>query len=341
MAVSTGGVGEHCYGWAGPDPPDHRDLLYSSPPGASATPRPRKASLRAFEPPVWDQSRSNSCVPHAALAAFVVELRRQGLPAFDPSRLFTYFAARDLEGTTGQDNGTFIRDVVKALAQFGACPSSLWPFDLDRLFDRPEDACYREALKNQVLQYQSVPQTRDGIEQAIADGFGVIYGFAVCESFESAEVANTGMVPIPEPGESVRGWHGVMLDAYDLDDGLYDGRNSWSKNWGLGGYYRKHISHVLDPNQCNSFWTLRLVEDGSKPEPPPDPNTVLIPYGGDWPEPLDPSKVYRMAPGNWGTMVFTDEGGTPEKPIRIGAQIPGTVKADFEFLGNSCVLWIP
>lgn len=57
---------------------------------------------------------------HGVNAAYAFERARQGLPPLTPdatpSRLFTYYAARDIEGTLDQgDCGSDIRDGVKSL----------------------------------------------------------------------------------------------------------------------------------------------------------------------------------------------------------------------------------
>jgi len=43
------------------------------------------------------------------------------------------------------------------------------------------------------------------MRSCLADGFPFVFGFTVYESFESQEVAKTGVVPLPNPDEKVMG----------------------------------------------------------------------------------------------------------------------------------------
>ena len=58
----------------------------------------------------------------------------------------------------------------------------------------------------------------------LAEGFPFVFGFTVYESFESQEVARTGVVQMPQPNERSIGGHaelplGITIDKNDLLSG--------------------------------------------------------------------------------------------------------------------------
>ncbi len=91
-------------------------------------------------------------------------------------------------------------------------------------------------------------------------GYPFVYGFTVYESFESEDVARTGNVPMPSPGERVVGGHAVLAVGYDDDEGMFICRNSWGAEWGDAGYFYMPYAYLLDDNLSDDFWTIRLVE---------------------------------------------------------------------------------
>jgi C1A family cysteine protease len=93
----------------------------------------------------------------------------------------------------------------------------------------------------------------------LADGFPFVFGFTVYESFESAEVARTGMLQMPKPREGVAGGHAVLAVGYDDKTERFVVRNSWGSSWGKRGYFTMPYSYLLTGNLSDDFWTIRLV----------------------------------------------------------------------------------
>ena len=50
-------------------------------------------------------------------------------------------------------------------------------------------------------------------------------------------MAETGIVPIPQPGEQGLGGHEVLCLGYDLPKQLALMQNSWGSGWGQRGYF--------------------------------------------------------------------------------------------------------
>ena len=94
----------------------------------------------------------------------------------------------------------------------------------------------------------------------LASGFPFVFGFTVYESFESQEVAKTGMVPMPAAGESVLGGHAVLAVGYDDGHQRFIVRNSWGTGWGMQGYFTMPYAYLTERDLSSDFWTIRLVQ---------------------------------------------------------------------------------
>ena len=97
----------------------------------------------------------------------------------------------------------------------------------------------------------------------LANGFPFVFGFTVYSAFESAAVAQTGVLSMPDKKEKVMGGHAVMAAGYDDSQERFIVRNSWDTNWGMKGYFTMPYDY-LDPksNLADDFWTIRMSEEG-------------------------------------------------------------------------------
>jgi C1A family cysteine protease len=258
------------YGWV-PDLPDARDHLYSAPRVAVIS-LPASADLRAQCPLIYDQGRIGSCTANAVGAAFEFDLTKQQLTDFMPSRLFIYYNERVMEGHAGFDSGAQIRDGIKSVAKLGVCAESDWPYDdTPAQYDggpfppgardgqKPSDQCYKNALQNRATTYQRVTPTLDQMRGCLASGFPFVFGFTVYESFETKQVADTGIVPMPQPQEKVLGGHAVVAVGYDDSSQRFIVRNSWGTSWGQSGYFTMPYPYLTDSSLSSDFWTIRII----------------------------------------------------------------------------------
>ena len=258
------------YGWK-PDLPDARDHLYSAPQIALAA-LPPSVDLRSGCPPVYNQGRIGSCTANAIAAAFEFILKKENLPDFMPSRLFIYYNERAMEHHAEYDSGAQIRDGVKSVANLGACSEDEWPYDDTppvsdggkfpdgaRDGEKPPPQCYTDALQNRVTAYSRVLRDPDQLRGCLAAGYPFVFGFTVYESFESADVAKSGVVPMPQPGEQVLGGHAVLAAGYDDSAQTFTVRNSWGPDWGQAGYFTLPYAYLTATGLSSDFWTIRIV----------------------------------------------------------------------------------
>jgi C1A family cysteine protease len=242
------------YGWR-PDLPDRRDYRRA----LARIELPPRVDLTPQMPAVYDQGELGSCTGNAIAAAIEYARKSQNLPDFVPSRLFIYYNERDIEGTVPDDAGAEIRDGIKTVAKFGACSETDWPYDITRFTLKPSDACYADAATDLVTRYARVDQTLDGLRDCLASGVPVVFGFTVYASFESGAVAQSGVMPMPAPDETVLGGHAVLAVGYDDDSQALIVRNSWGPSWGNGGYFLMPYAYATDGNLADDFWQIDVV----------------------------------------------------------------------------------
>lgn len=247
------------FGWV-PDIPDIRDQAYSIPVIKKV---PEHVDLRPGFPPVYDQGDLGCCVGTADAGAYAFQVGLQHGPTFNPSSLFIYYNARVIEGSVDYDSGVSIRDSLKSIKRQGVSPEEYWPYIIDKFAVKPTYEAYKQALDHQAIRYMRL-RGLYSFQSCLASGYPFVFGFTVYESFMSDEVANTGTVPIPSPGETALGGHAVVAVGYDATpnkgERRFIVRNSWGDGWGDKGYFTMPFSYLANPGLASDFWTLRKVE---------------------------------------------------------------------------------
>lgn len=242
------------YGWR-PDLPDHRDYVLSY----SKLPRPvvPHFDMRTWCAPVFDQGQYGSCTANAICGLDEFVQMRENIHTFRSSRMFLYYNERDLEGTTGSDSGAMIRDGMACLANQGVPLEDTWQYTAENLLTKPSQEAYDQAAQHKSISYWRVPQTANDMINCLLQEYPFVFGFTVYDSFESDEVAQTGIVNLPQPGENVVGGHAVMCVGYDTVSQRFIVRNSWGTGWGQSGYFTMPFAYMTNPSLSSDFWTLR------------------------------------------------------------------------------------
>ena len=245
------------FGWV-PDLPDQRDILYGA---VQAVPArlPPSTDLRPLCSPVENQGQLGSCTGNAIAGAVELLERKNKVRFVNVSRLFIYYNERAIEHTTKFDSGAMIRDGIKTVVKQGVCSERKWPYVISRFAVKPTALCYKDALQHQVTSYQRI-LTVDEMRGCLAQGFPFVFGFTVYESFESQQVAQTGVVPLPLPGERVAGGHAVLAVGYNDAERRFIVRNSWGASWGMKGYCTMAYEYLANRNLADDMWTIRRGE---------------------------------------------------------------------------------
>lgn len=270
------------WGWKR-DKQDKRDWIYKAPLKYTLPP---KVDLRPACTPVEDQGSLGSCVAFACIGAMeYLDARDQEWNDF--SQLFEYYNARSLAGNEAEDTGSYLRDGIKALNNWGACHARTWPYVTAQFAVKPPEHAYSEAVNYKAVQYYRItdaPVDLGAVKSALAEGFPVVYGFWVFDHIY--RIGDDGILPELLDSDDFLGGHAVMLVGYDEATQLFTVRNSWGTTWPtqeLGGYF--YMPYDFLSRFGSDFWVLQKVSNvDTTPEPPPEP----IPTP---PVPPDPAPV--------------------------------------------------
>ena len=242
--------------------PDKRDFKFDP----TLTHSARQADLIDYAPHAYDQGNEGSCTGHGTACAIYVSehVTDYKWKEYKPSPQFIYYNARLMEGTVAIDCGATIRDAIKGVNIFGVVPEDsnvLWsePYLTWAYAIPPTPLMYADATLHKALKYSAVAQTREAICAAIVNKLAIVIGISVYESFESTEVKQTGVVPMPGTCEQLLGGHCLCVVGYDLDKDWAIVQNSWGKDWGIQGRCYIPFEYLCDPDLAGDFWVIEKI----------------------------------------------------------------------------------
>lgn len=222
---------------------------------------PSSVDLRSQCPAVYDQGELGSCTANAIAGAIEFDMIKQKISEFTPSRLYIYYNERDIEKDVTCDCGANLADGIESVSNLGFCPESEWPYDITKFAIKPDPQCYADGLHNKAISYARVANEiiPSVMKLCLSEGNPFIFGFTVYESFESLQVRNTGIVPIPQPNEKIVGGHAVLCVGYDDSTQRFICRNSWGPTWGQNGYFTIPYEYLTSNTLASDFWTIKVI----------------------------------------------------------------------------------
>lgn len=268
-----------------PDTPDRRDYrLCSVRPPVQLPVEPVNHIVKGFLerfPTAYDQGNLGSCVANSSGQEFCFV--RNVMPR---SRLQIYYEARRLQGWQNEDNGCYIRDAMKVLAQLGAGRETWWPYIEDKFDVDPPLKVDRDALLRRIMTYYRLESKAD-FRRCLLENYTFVCGITVYDYFVDVPVfgmpkaSHFGIIPMPLRTEKDQGGHAVLVIGYDDDfinsdwakaavaEGfplhaipkrVYIVRNSWGPNWGRKGNFAIDAEYIENNNLCGDCWTQRPYE---------------------------------------------------------------------------------
>lgn len=241
------------------------------------------ADLSNHVPPVKDQGRSGSCVPHSACGEIQTTASAQGFPlSFVPSERGLYGTARAIARGAVTPPGEFLPPLVDQGTNYGSLALAVKTFGV-----RPRDVLTTTdgrdsdveiATVNDVddlgeleagaqhvpLEEHEIPVTLAPVDRltmmrkTLASGHAFKAAFFADDVFENWKPVN-GSVPAPDPNMPAD--HSVYVYVlYTAPDGTTRGkiRNSWGTDWGDSGDADVSQEWLLG---CKAFHTFALVPD--------------------------------------------------------------------------------
>jgi C1A family cysteine protease len=250
------------YGWK-PSLPDQRDLWCKAfPPTLDRVTITDHVDLSQSMPPCYDQGELGSCTANALAGVLQYdEIAQKRTDQTTPSRLFIYYNERALDpnSSVSEDTGSSIHMGIKAVRTYGFCDEALWPYDINEFSIEPPATTYLVAKNERISNYCRVAQVLQQLQGVLIDGHPFAFGFSVYESFQSQQVADTGVVPMPRRREQLVGGHAVMCVGYDNATQRFLVRNSWGPDWGQNGYFTIPYSYLLNPWLALDFWVINAI----------------------------------------------------------------------------------
>lgn len=113
-----------------------------------------------------------------------------------------YNETRADAGMFPDDSGAFIKDGIEFLRKKGAVEERAWPYRAGEFAQKPPATLAQE--KRYKITDAKPIVTLDDLKKALQTG-PVVTGITLYSSFESADVAKTGVVPMPKPKEAIMG----------------------------------------------------------------------------------------------------------------------------------------
>jgi hypothetical protein len=241
-----------------PEAQSSKDPKYSA--HDRSDPCPSAIDLRPYMTPVENQGNSNSCTANAMAGAYEYLANRLNGQSEDVSRLFIYYNARQIDGTTDQDEGTYLKNCVQVLRKYGACSEKTWSFNIDQILEQPPKSAYREAAQFRVEAASRVDVDLHTMRSCLADGYPFAFGLQLFASFQKA--GSNGLVPMPDPDrEKHDGGHAMLCVGYSDPDQVFIVRNSWGEGWGDRGYCYIPYDYMTKTQYNGDCWTIRQVSD--------------------------------------------------------------------------------
>ena len=240
-----------------PDTEDLRDKVFRPTQFKTITVLPKIVDLRPGCSQVVDQGELGSCTANAIASGLREYWENLSGKLTLLSRLWLYWEERKIEGTVNEDAGAYIRDGMKVLQKMGCAPETDWPYDITKFAQTPPAKATRDASQFEITEYHRVTNLTL-LKTALAEGYPVVIGIKVYESFESDQVAQTGIVPLPKRGEQLLGGHAVLAVGYKDDSkikgqGVVICRNSWGESWGDKGYF--YLPYSYFSRYVTDMWT--------------------------------------------------------------------------------------
>ena len=215
--------------------------------------------------PAFDQGSMQSCTANSLVALVEFLLNKRGQLKERLSRLFLFHNQYRDEPKMDPDYGPTLYSGLHALATYGVCYESLWPYSNNHLAyqRRPPFNTYVNASRNLDLRkitLKKVPPLLPVIKYVLAiQQQPIVFGMEIYRSFKSSRTEKSGYVQMPRiTDDPYMFGHAVLAVGYDDTQQVIIFRNSWGPSWGDGGNGYLPYDYVLNRTYCNDFWTIEL-----------------------------------------------------------------------------------
>ncbi len=249
---------KHTYGYI-KDAPDERDFLFKITKPLPEIELPDSVDLRHLCSPVRDQGELGACTGFALATGVREFLQLKNTSLYtELSPMYVYYKERVFMGTVNEDSGASLRVGMRVLNKNGVCTEKCYPYEIKKFNKRPSFCADRESKNFKITGYHRLDSLHE-MQECLANGLGFSIGFMVYDSFESPEVAQGGIMPMPKSNELLLGGHAVFVVGYKTDANFAGGgcliiKNSWGDWWGDKGYFYMPYEFAANNEMLVDAW---------------------------------------------------------------------------------------
>ncbi len=196
--------------------------------------------------PVKNQGQLGACVGFATAAVLEYQQHQEYLKKvdersreirdkhYDLSEQWIYWNAKEIDPWGKFQQGTSARYALKVVNKKGVPPESAWEYkDINEEYGKPAPWANEAAKWNKNKRYYRIRGLNE-IKRTLEERGPVIAGVLLFEEFYYPN--NSGVISYPNNKNNEQGGHAIALVGFDDNRELIKFKNSWSTNWGLGGY---------------------------------------------------------------------------------------------------------
>lgn len=214
--------------------------------------------LREWDSVIEDQGDLGSCSANAMTNAYELSVRRLYPDKFvELSKLFVYYNSRLIDQETDKDVGAYLRSTLSATKHHGICREELWPYDVTKFAEAPDDVCYQDAAQRTITNYNLIDSLNDMLE-ILNQNKPIIIGLTVYPSFNYVD-KNNPVIYLPNSQElNQGGGHAMTIVGYNLTKRQFIVKNSFGRYWGNNGYGWLPFEYV--DTESFETWTFDIAD---------------------------------------------------------------------------------
>lgn len=230
------------------DPLDTRDFKASVVLNEQVIPKYNERDYSDILTPIKNQGSLGSCVGFAVTAACEFLKQEQILsPTIDLSEMWVYWKAKEIDSYPNEE-GTTIRDALKAIQKSGIPLEKYWPYEDERTIEnepvsKPSIFAGMSAGSRKISGYYRINSLQELFDWLDVNG-PCIAGIECDERI--FEVGADGCVKTPTSTTNIMGGHAICIVEYDKTKNYLGFKNSWGQVWGDKGYGYLDLSYYTD-----------------------------------------------------------------------------------------------
>jgi C1A family cysteine protease len=270
-------------GWFGQDNTNEIPANVNNPFDADPSTLPTAIDLTQFFPPVGDQGQFGTCVAWAtayncksALEAIKFGLTQQQLASANYQLSAKYLYLSIPSDKKNGCNGTDFVPALDVMLNKGVATKAAVPYtDLGNCSSNDlNGAGDADAAKHKIKFYRKIDFTATAIRQALAARMPVILGAKLDDSFMQWNSETVYQSHTSFDNVGIHSYHAMCIVGYDNfkgPRGAFKVVNSWSPNWGSGGFIWVDYNFMINGFAFNKNLYV-AVNDDQRPDPSnPDP----------------------------------------------------------------------